>query len=874
MWIEFALVALVAQSAHDSRNVLGEPPPSSTRQGPVDTLVATGHRFTRSVTEPGLILDTATRTAQAYLEAERLPLGLRELELIPGPERRTRLGTWVPFALAVQGVPVLDRQVLVHVDERGQLDRVSAHLPVTAVDARWLLDARGALLAAVRHTHALVIADPSVERNPGTVAHAWFDDGIRLRPVFVVYPRSLHPLQRPELIIDARDGRALRETNRVRLAADFACARVFTPTPGAELNDGDAQQTLLPFATPDDDGYLRGSYFQTFNCCRQVDCDPDGPDSRVQGNISNPIGFGADPIYYDIVSCSEHPKARASDGYFLFDPVDPAPGAANYDDALEDPFAEPAIYFNAQNLFSYLRQVGNPDLQLRAHGGTPQAPAAPFHLTANLVVPDFEQAYTQIAPWPLGQGRGAADNPVVINDYMRIANAAYIPASTPGTQPLPIDIFDRDYDSVVMFQGDDRDFGYDGDIVYHEMTHAVIGSTTDLVFATLDEQGSLMSPGSLNEGYADYFAASLSNDSVTGEYGGHVAGEEGGIRDADNDRICPDDLTGEVHDDSWPWSGALWELRNVFVGETCDRDRFDAAVFDGLMGLPPDATYDQASEATALALAQAYGRESGAYQIAHCVFERRGMLGCERVLQVLAVDASGASVSKPVNLLYVSGSGDIGVNEAPSQTQLRVDLPKGSTDLTLTWAEGSGGTDAFFGSTPAFEVLLKRGSPIRYQRSAGAVTHDADERLPVTRTGGGIGQPSQVQPVVVTVDEACGATYFVAFINGGGTATITNVRARATIDAELASACDGDLDVLPDPSRPEPAACAAMPSSVSDSEQCDLSPPHGIEACPDKPGPPPPTPEPRDGCDCRSSARHPGSLALLGLLLGLHRRRR
>ena len=117
--------------------------------------------------------------------------------------------------------------------------------------------------------------------------------------------------------------------------------------------------------------------------------------------------------------------------------------------------------------------------------------------------------------------------------------------------------------------------------------------------------------------------------------------------------------------------------------------------------------------------------------------------------------------------------------------------------------------------------------------------------------------------------------YFAAFINGGGTAAVTNIRASARVEADLAAGCDGALDVLPDPARPEPAACAAMPSTIGDSERCALAAPHGVEACPKKVVPPSPVqPEPREGCDCRSGGQAPRVATLLSMLwLGRRSRR-
>lgn len=843
----------------------------------VSSPVAAPRVFVQPVRDEPAAREPASAIAARYLAHQGTQLGSDGFELRQLPVRPTHLGSWVPFALLRDGLPVLGATINVHVDTDGRVDRVAGRRASREVQGEFRLDPRAALLAAAGRGPRWGLVDPSVERNPGTVGRALVDDGTVLRPVFLVYPRSWHPLERYQVIVDAESGAVRGSRNRVVFASDSACANVFNPTPGGSLNDSEPVQTILPFGYANDRDHLQGTYFETFNCCRNIECDPDGAESRYQDSIPNPIGIGADPIYFDTVTCDEFPKATAADGRFLFDPIDPPPGAASYGQALEDDFAEPTLYWSAQNLFSYMRQIGDPDFLLRAHGGTPALPDQPFHITANMVVPDYESAMTQILPFPLGQGRGTSDNPVVINDYARIDNAAYIPASTSDVFPVMIDLFNRDFDSIVLFQGEKRDYAYDGDVVMHEMTHAVMGTFNDLVAYTLDDQGSLASPGALGEGYSDYFAASLTNDSITGEYAGSgTTGVETGIRDAENDRVCPDDLTAEVHDDSWPWSGALWDLRDIFVGDGCDRATFDAAVFDAMVGLPAAPSFDQAAELVALALAQAYGRDSGAAQIATCIFKRRGMQECERVIRVLSTDGTTA-VSTPFPQLTITGAGEVGTPVTAAELQVRVDVPRGATRTTLHWDEGGGGAsvESMLGGAPTFNVLIKRGSPIAFSLASGTVVHDAETLLTVTRISGGMGQPALPQPVGHAISEPCGASYFYAFWNTGSSATVTNIRASVSVDSALAGTCTGALDLAPDPTRPEPTECSALPASIGDSEQCQFTMPHLPQACPTPDaGTVTPPPTDRDACNCAGGSAPALLPLLLAPLFGRWRARR
>ena len=88
------------------------------------------------------------------------------------------------------------------------------------------------------------------------------------------------------------------------------------------------------------------------------------------------------------------------------------------------------------------------------------------------------------------------------------------------------------------------------DIIYHEYTHSVV----DHIYTYFPYYGE---SGAMNEGYADYFAATINDDPLIGEI---VFPEP--IRDLENDHQYPIDLMGEEHFDSLIFSAALWELRN------------------------------------------------------------------------------------------------------------------------------------------------------------------------------------------------------------------------------------------------------------------------------------------------------------------------
>lgn len=97
-------------------------------------------------------------------------------------------------------------------------------------------------------------------------------------------------------------------------------------------------------------------------------------------------------------------------------------------------------------------------------------------------------------------------------------------------------------------------------VVIHEYTHAVTYGLTQM--------GSMGAAGAMNEAFSDYFAAVLTGDPVIGEYVVSPTGRPY-MRTLVNDLQFPGDLTGESHDDSRIFSGALWKLRGA-LGAVAD----------------------------------------------------------------------------------------------------------------------------------------------------------------------------------------------------------------------------------------------------------------------------------------------------------------
>lgn len=98
-------------------------------------------------------------------------------------------------------------------------------------------------------------------------------------------------------------------------------------------------------------------------------------------------------------------------------------------------------------------------------------------------------------------------------------------------------------------------------VAYHEYSHAVLNSIKYLTYSG--------ESGAINEGQADYFACSVTDDPLLGEW--VVAKmEKPFLRNVENDLHYPEDIHGEVHADGKIWGAVLWDLRKALGKEVSD----------------------------------------------------------------------------------------------------------------------------------------------------------------------------------------------------------------------------------------------------------------------------------------------------------------
>jgi Zn-dependent metalloprotease len=108
------------------------------------------------------------------------------------------------------------------------------------------------------------------------------------------------------------------------------------------------------------------------------------------------------------------------------------------------------------------------------------------------------------------------------------------------------------------------DDGEDADIIVHEYGHAL----------HYDVQGSIGNGenGAMSEGYGDYFAASIYDDALVGEWDAvsYTSGPYHYLRRVDENLYYPNNLNGQVHHDGQIWSAGLWDFRSAVGREVAD----------------------------------------------------------------------------------------------------------------------------------------------------------------------------------------------------------------------------------------------------------------------------------------------------------------
>jgi len=279
---------------------------------------------------------------------------------------------------------------------------------------------------------------------------------------------------------------------------------------------------------------------------------------------------------------AEHLAVADEQGDFLFDPVEPSH---------DDPFAEVNAYYHVTRAARYFQEV---------HG---------HELDSQIAV------YTNY----------------FISEPFDCPNAFY-------TQ-------DNSGTDLLIYGQWDVDFGYDGDVVLHEFGHLInhARAPLEMDYFYYDDHGWYVGPGAIDEGVADYWSATLQDDSSHAEYSSALLAQD---RELDNDRTCPGDVIGESHHDGQVVSGAAWELREALGPEVVDALMYEAMGL--LTGQPTFHELAQAISAVAHEKQQLGDLDDDQAATVDSVLEGRGLLDCDRAVPM----ADGVTTDLHLSLFY------------------------------------------------------------------------------------------------------------------------------------------------------------------------------------------------------------------------------
>ncbi len=139
------------------------------------------------------------------------------------------------------------------------------------------------------------------------------------------------------------------------------------------------------------------------------------------------------------------------------------------------------------------------------------------------------------------------------------------------------------------------DLAQEAAVIYHEYSHSVVNAAQSLM-ATHEA-------GALHEGYADYFACSLTDDPKIGEFAAQKTDKEF-LRDLRVQKTYETMTKSDVHADGEIWGATCWKIREMLGRRTSD-----LLVYGSLWYLPANATFLDAYEGILEADAKFFGGE-------------------------------------------------------------------------------------------------------------------------------------------------------------------------------------------------------------------------------------------------------------------------
>jgi MYXO-CTERM domain-containing protein len=648
-------------------------------------------------------------------------------------ETRHEVGTRdtvVHFSQTHLGLPVLGRGATVRYDDRGRAVQVSSsiatQLPASAIP--------GVSIAVAIRRYEEATGRSAASADGKLAFYTGPFDAARL--VWTVLPPEdgVSPA-RLRLVVDAVTGEILE---RMDVRRHVGAANVFPTNPSKSPT-----RSLLPLMLPDTAGVLKNEFVQSYNCI----------DKKTKRNVSF-SGFAFDAHTCELINIAT-PNAA---GDYDVEPADVAGSAASKADA----YSEVSMFYHASRAYAFFRE-------LRGDAAAQVVRAKPFAAIANLQLPAglAQQNLQKIAD---------------VNQPLEpFQNAFFSPGNDGGQGDFFASLYGVSGGGIWFGQGPRRDYAYDGDVVYHEFTHAVIDDTIQLGAVHFDRYGMTYAPGGMNEGLADYFSSALAGDPNVGEYASEdISQNSGVIRSLDNQESCPKDVFGEVHRDSTLFSGGLWSARQSLPEG--DRRAFDAALYASMRAHAGDGDLDYTDLTKYFIATLKTALPAGATALQTEMTTRGVFNGCDRIFAMKSgVPLAGAVLQDDFGGWYATGKNTINIKSVPGIAQFSLPLVAKNGKLVIGF-EGrdlGAGLGGFGGQPSPFkpQVLVRFAKPIEWKISGQTITATADTTVNLAAAA------DSAATMTAEVDVPEGATIaYVQIANTGGNDGIYNNVVLSTKD--------------------------------------------------------------------------------------------
>lgn len=555
--------------------------------------------------------------------------------------------------------------------------------------------------------------------------------------------------------VDAHSGEILGGGTDTRFAASDL-AKVFVTNPKRHPAP---EEVELPWVDPDDGKLTSAPDEKGVRAVVAANCLDKGETTTVPG-------YGTFPI------CSPTQVADKNEhGNFVYE--DWTKGIAFEFDA-EDVYPEVAMYYHATKIYKFLR-----DLEVDGFHYLSGHNAGGYQTYPLIAIANFQ--------FP-GEGGGLSP----------MDNAFFSP-NQPGFNEIFFANFPYQGDVLVFGQGTNTDFGYDGDVIYHEFGHAVEASTSALeAMPFADEYGFSNVPISINEGIADSFSFIMAGDACLGEFAseglaslaGYEPDEEGFycMRRADNEHLIHEDFTGESHEDGLPFVGMNWALYQEGSKIGLTREDFARLFLRMLLSFTdPQATPEDYAEIMQSEVDNDPKFAPISEKVAELLNARNfyGKIRARDITRPVDYIFSGGTDSgygMPATSFVADVKGDE-IEIAPAYVQFYFDLPECMDTLTVSgipYAYSQRGS----GSDPYYLLFVRKDNPITYDI----------EDYPVVVAVDAVFEPADNTYTVTGLEP--GHRYYLHFVNTAGEGIV--VYPSATASRTSAEPCgETPDDILP-----------------------------------------------------------------------------